>query len=201
MIKPLLHRMLSPLSFEVFVKLVVLVAFLDVPGWETPQDLDLVEFFSGKARTSKMANWMGFHSRAYDIEYHPTRHLFEPKHGFRPRSCMDINGPAGFAFLCLEHVIFHVSMLQLLLVKEGVPQHRGTMNTSQPISPYTLRLAIALCLQCRYQEALAVIAVVCSSWSVVNLATSQRDMLCPFGQTQLASVRSGNRMVARRGLK
>ncbi len=44
------------------------------------------------------------------------------------------------------------------------------------------------------------IAVVCSTWSVVNLATSQRDVLCPLGQSMLASVRSANRMVSRKGL-
>ncbi len=83
------------------MKVVVLVAFLRVPGWhENTEGLDLVEFFSGKARTSKLAAWMGFNSRAYDIEYHPTRHPFEPKNGMRPRSSMDINGPAGFALLC-----------------------------------------------------------------------------------------------------
>lgn len=65
---------------------------------------------------------------------------------------------------------------------------------------FPLRLAIALCLRCRFQEALAMIAVVCSTWSVVNLGTSQRDFLCPLGQSVIASVRSANRMVSRKGL-
>ncbi len=198
MLQPL-HSVTQPRSFKAFVKLVLLVAFLDVPGWKKPQDLEFVEFFSGKARTSKMASWMGFHSRAFDIEYHPTRHPFEPKHGVRPRSCMDINGAAGFAFLCLEHVLFLCR--NFLWLKKGPPSTMKYIFHSPSLPPITLRLAIALCLQCQYQSALAVIAVVCSSWSVVNLATSQRDILCPFGQTMLASVRSGNCMVARRGLK
>lgn len=87
------------------MKVVLLVAFLRMPGWDdNTEGLDLVEFFAGKARTSKLAAWMGFKSRAFDIEYHPTRHPFEPKHGMRPRSCMDINGPAGFALLCPSKV-------------------------------------------------------------------------------------------------
>ena len=63
-----------------------------------------------------------------------------------------------------------------------------------------LRLAIHLCLQCRFKESLAVIAVVCSSWSMVNAGTSQRDILCPYGASEITSVRIGNIMVARRGI-
>ena len=48
--------------------------------------------------------------------------------------------------------------------------------------------------------ALYTIAVVCSSWSAVNLPTSQRDILTPYGDCSLAGVRCGNRMVARTGL-
>lgn len=62
-----------------------------------------------------------------------------------------------------------------------------------------LRLAIALCIAGRYEEAFYVIAVVCSSWSAVNTATSKRDLLNPYGDQSLPGVRCGNRMVARRG--
>ena len=62
-----------------------------------------------------------------------------------------------------------------------------------------MRLAIKLCLSGRFQEALYVIAVVCSTWSSVNIATSQRDILTPLGNQNLPSVESGNRMVARCG--
>ena len=61
-----------------------------------------------------------------------------------------------------------------------------------------LRLAVALCLSGRPQEAFYVIAVVCSSWSAVNNGTSQRDILTPLGAQMLPGVRAGNRMVARR---
>ena len=64
-----------------------------------------------------------------------------------------------------------------------------------------LRLAIALCISGRYEEAFYVIAVVCSSWSAVNSTTSKRDVnvLNPYGDQSLPGVRCGNRMVARRG--
>ena len=60
-----------------------------------------------------------------------------------------------------------------------------------------LRLAIALILRCRFDLGMVVVAVVCSSWSIVNVATSQRDVLTPYGDTSLGSVRSGNKMVSR----
>ena len=62
-----------------------------------------------------------------------------------------------------------------------------------------LRLAISLCLDGTAGLALFVIAVVCSSWSVVNSGTSQRDLLTPYGQSNLNGVRAGNQMVARQG--
>lgn len=60
-----------------------------------------------------------------------------------------------------------------------------------------LRLAVTLCLCGRVQEALFIIAVVCSSWSAVNLHTSQRDILTPYGDWSRPSVAGANRMVAR----
>ena len=41
------------------------------------------------------------------------------------------------------------------------------------------------------------LGVVCSTWSIVNRATSQRDELVPFGQNCFLSVRRANKMVAR----
>lgn len=61
-------------------------------------DLDLVEFFSGKARITKLAMLYGFICRAFDKEYHPTRHPFTKKRGMRPRSAMDLNGALCFAW-------------------------------------------------------------------------------------------------------
>lgn len=58
---------------------------------------------------------------------------------------------------------------------------------------------MALCLNGRVSEAFYVIAVVCSTWSAVNLATSQRDCLTPLGDTRVGGVNAGNRMVARWG--
>ena len=60
-----------------------------------------------------------------------------------------------------------------------------------------LRLALLLALSGSTDTALFTIAVVCSTWSAVNLATSKRDILTPYGDVSLPGVRSANRMVAR----
>lgn len=62
-----------------------------------------------------------------------------------------------------------------------------------------LRLCIWLILQGRPLELLTLLAPVCSTWSAVNLATSQRSELCPWGNVGLLSVRRGNKMVSRPG--
>lgn len=106
---------------------------------------------------------------------------------------------------------FHSIIVWLRIVSMNVPQFGGPIprpadyiaqlckpsscsNRAQRSRP---RLAIALCLSGRYEEALFVIAVVCSTWSAVNLATSERSILTPYGNQSLPSVRAGNRMVAR----
>ncbi len=58
---------------------------------------------------------------------------------------------------------------------------------------------VALCLAGEFGKVLCVLGVVCSSWSIVNIATSQRDELTPYGNCFLPSVRAGNKMVARWG--
>lgn len=62
-----------------------------------------------------------------------------------------------------------------------------------------LRLALNLALYGSTFSALYTIAVVCSTWSAINLGASKRDLLTPYGDVSVASVRSANRMVARTG--
>ena len=81
--------------------MVLLVSFLDVPGWSTWSEngLEVIDLFSGKARISRLASWLGYKSRAFDMAYHPVRYPQRRKRGKLPRGCMDINGSAGFANL------------------------------------------------------------------------------------------------------
>lgn len=43
------------------------------------------------------------------------------------------------------------------------------------------------------------LAPVCSSYSAVNLATSKRSILCPWGDVTVTSVRRGNKLLSRLG--
>lgn len=51
-----------------------------------------------------------------------------------------------------------------------------------------------------YESLVALLGVVCSTWSIVNRATSSRDELVPWGQNLFLSVRRGNKMVSRTDL-
>lgn len=88
----------EPLPPEEFLLVVVLVSFLRVPGWGEA-GLDVLDLFSGKARISKLGSWMKYKCRAFDLNYHPVRYPGKRKRGKFLRSCMDMNGSAGFVFL------------------------------------------------------------------------------------------------------
>ena len=95
---------------QVFLKVLCLVTFIAVPEWEFENgSLDLCDFFSGKARVSKLASWVGYRVRSYDLTYEPV--AGDPgqfKRGQLPRSPMDLNGAAGFATLGLENLKGHL---------------------------------------------------------------------------------------------
>ena len=63
-----------------------------------------------------------------------------------------------------------------------------------------LRLCLALALCGTQGLMVAMIAIVCSSWTCVNRATSGRNILLPGGLTYHSSVRTANKMVARTGI-
>lgn len=90
--------------------MVILVSFLKVPNW-SEAGLQVIDLFSGKARISRLASWMGYRSRAFDLAYHPVRYPQKRKRGAIRRSCMDINGAAGLVTLCLNKVEFDRSVL------------------------------------------------------------------------------------------
>ncbi|CAK9032143.1 Uncharacterized protein SCF082_LOCUS19941 [Durusdinium trenchii] len=58
-------------------------------------------------------------------------------------------------------------------------------------------LAVALILASKWGDCLALLAIVCSSFSVVNRGTSERDELIPWGASFRPSVRTANKMTTR----
>ena len=79
-------------SLQEFIQVVALVTMLRVPLWEQSDDvkrLDLVELFAGKARVSRMAAWVGYRTRAYDLSYAPVVRPDALKRRKYRRGCMD----------------------------------------------------------------------------------------------------------------
>ena len=63
--------------------------------------------------------------------------------------------------------------------------------------PVSLRLAIKLILQAKFEQFATIWGVVCSTWVSINAGTALRSMLHPMGNPLAASVRGGNLMVSR----
>ena len=107
---------------EDFILVVLLVSFLQVPEW-CQHNLDIIDLFSGKARISKLASWMGYKCRAFDLTYHPVRHPYKRKRGRLPRSCMDLNGCAGLAIFASKKQILGCLLFTVFLIGAG-PQKK-----------------------------------------------------------------------------
>ena len=83
--------------------------WLELGPLHTEQEPDLIEFFSGSGRVSRLAHARGYHAVAIDTLYDtsappprtPKRKLKEYRNA---RSCMDLNSSAGFLLLDLEMV-------------------------------------------------------------------------------------------------
>ena len=115
---------------------------------------------------------------------------------------MDLNGAAGLALLGGETIISiypWFKILQRFSDARKIPPYGRLIWESLSVPRSMPRLCVALCIRGKIQEAFCSIAVVCSSWSAVNLHTSQRDVLTPLGQWLRSGVNAGNRMVARWG--
>ena len=66
-----------------------------------------------------------------------------------------------------------------------------------PQHPF-IRLAVMMVLPGEFAGIFTMLAPVCSSFSSVNLASSCRSILTPWGLTSSTSVRRGNKIVSRR---
>ena len=76
--------------------MVILCSFLVVPQWEEwgHAGLEVVELFAGVGRIARLGSWMGYKSRAFDLNYVPLKRSFMKRGQYR-RPAMDINGSAG----------------------------------------------------------------------------------------------------------
>lgn len=175
----------------------LLVSWIPVTQTFVPEPLDVIEFFSGSGRVSKWAHFLGFNVRCYDIDYdHPVKGAESSFSSHQKRSCFDINGEAGILFLIQFGAMICNALGCFCNDILNIEQTFHLFHYVTSIWLFWLRLAVLLLLQGR-KNALAIVAVVCSTWSLVNRHTSQRDELVPEGQVGATSVRKGNRMVSR----
>lgn len=86
-----------PLVCQEFVSAVLLTAWLDLPDMGQFQ---VVEFFAGRARISKMCSRLGLRTGSFDITYDKAGN-WSTRNGLPKRSCFDMNSDAGFLFLVL----------------------------------------------------------------------------------------------------
>ena len=90
-----------------FVYLILLTTWIDGGKWARQiQPLQVLELFSGKARVSKMASWLGYSVRAIDIVYCKPRRKISKHSKRRQRSSMDICGEAGIVFHGADRWLF-----------------------------------------------------------------------------------------------
>ena len=73
--------------------------------WGSEKPYDVLEFFAGVARVSRLAQLCGYNSRAFELEFDKPA-TGESRHSGRARrSAFDINGESGFVPLSYEEVI------------------------------------------------------------------------------------------------
>lgn len=70
----------------------------DFPGLIQEGPFDMLEYFSGVARVSRLATAMGYLSRSFDLEYDRAPPGESVHAGRARRSAFDFNGEAGFLF-------------------------------------------------------------------------------------------------------
>lgn len=59
------------------------------------------------------------------------------------------------------------------------------------------RLAVATILNCKHGQFTCLMAIVCSSWTVVNMGTSLRHVTHPLGREDLDYIAGANKMASR----
>ena len=60
-----------------------------------------------------------------------------------------------------------------------------------------VRLALTSILKAKHGQAMILLAMVCTSWTVVNQGTSGRSFADPCGRVHLEYIRTANRMACR----
>ena len=154
---------------EAFIFLVILVFFND---WAMPavvQPFEVIEFFSGLGNVGKSCRWAGHATAQLDIAMGSGMRA-------KKQNAFDMASPAGLALLGLNHVI-------------GLIDHRLIAKSIYFITCY-LRLAVWVLLHGSRSGFFMLCAVVCTSFSSMNVGTSRRSSVTPWGDTSRPHVRA-----------
>lgn len=83
-----------------FIYLTLMASWLvDLPWQRREEPFQFIEYYSGMARVSRLAQVMGYEARGFDISYDEPPSGTSPHSGRANRSAFDINGEAGFLLL------------------------------------------------------------------------------------------------------
>lgn len=137
------------------------------------QEIYWVEFFAGLGNLTTMMRASQYRSFRFDIEDHQQK-------PHRSSNFMDLTHASGFGFLGFPVLLFFCN-----------PTFDRTHHFCQP------RLAILALLRCIEQDFACHFGIKCSSFSKVNIGTSQRSACDAIGFTGYASVINGNILLER----
>ena len=165
---------------------------------------DLIEFFAGDARISRLAAKTGFRVATCEINLGkiPRNKINKRKTGRSSvrRNPMDFNGECGYACFASSlssffYLVFFLKVCCNLAVGSVGPSSLPSVISHS--SCQSLRLAVALLLQNAFQGLVVMMGPPCSTWIAINAGTSKRTILCPAGDQTLLQNRKSNKIACR----
>lgn len=107
------------LGTEAFIMIVLMCSWLSFVDLESSQ-YEMIEFFAGQSRISRLAHAAGYQAARYDLTYDP---VFQENSGSssgkRKRAsggAMDFSSSAGFVFLVINNGHYAILMIDLLMI-------------------------------------------------------------------------------------
>ena len=108
-----------------FIYLTMMVSWLVNLPWKREKAFDLVEYFAGVARVSRLAHSCGYNTSAFDMTYDEAPPGQSQHAGRAKRSAFDINGEGGFLLLIWMMTQFNINLRSLIILKLLKPSHSG----------------------------------------------------------------------------
>ena len=84
---------------QAFIAIVLLVFWMEKPGFATCEGFDVLEIYAGRARINRMANAAGYRCLATDKVYDQ-----------HPKSSLELNESAGFAYLSCMLAVYTLTL-------------------------------------------------------------------------------------------